>query len=398
MIGAAVYNFSTIFGRKLSWEVMLMRKLAKRLWKKAAALLTVGTVGLTLSAPPSMVPTAHAGVGDVIGIAVAVGQVAKQRKEIKQGLEEINNTEEGRQQLFTDYKEKYKVNTDYTLNQEVQTVMTNMTKAVGSVDSTIYDKPYLWFINTSVDINAFCTLGHVMSINTGLLTKITNEDEIAAVIGHEMGHGQKDHAVKGYMKYIDRLIALNVGTAAVGGSFLSNLAASIADLHIGAHSTEKLEWEADNLAFEYMTHTNYNLGACAAVQQKFYEMFEEHKKGNGLFAKIFNPSDHPKSAKRRDNYIKKLSTYSGGHVNMKEGTITINKKLFVTPAETASMSSVERACFVMGNLAAAYHNGHNKSDAYVSGNTVYLGAQPIMTIEEGDEAAQVLVDRLNKNK
>ena len=62
------------------------------------------------------------------------------------------------------------------------------------------------------------------------------------------------------------------------------------------------------------------------------------------------------------------------------------------------MSSMERACFVLGNLAAAYNNGHNKSDAYVSGNTIYLGAQPIMTLESGDESAQVLVERLNSIK
>ena len=155
--------------------------------------------------------------------------------------------------------------------------------------------------------------------------------------------------------------------------------------------------EADNMAFEYIQHTNYNLGACAAIQQKFLELFESSQKSSSL-EKIFNPSDHPDSAARRDNYLKKLTEYSGGHVVMKDGTISVNKKLFTIPASTNSMSTMERACFVTGNLAAAYHNGHAKSDAYVSGNVIYLGAQPIMTIEAGDESAQILVDRLNSNK
>ena len=397
MFDVAVYNFSTMLERSMLREVILMRKLFKRLWKKAAALLTVGAFGIAMSAPPSMVPVAHAGVADAIGVAISIGSMAAQRNQIKKELEELDNTDEGRKELYIKYREKYGVNTDYALNQEVQTLMTNLTKAVGAVDPTIYDKEYLWFINTDENVNAFCTLGHVMSINTGLFSHITSEDEIAAVIGHEMGHGQKGHAKKGVMKQIDRIIALSVGAAAAGGSTLTNLAANIAEIHMGAHSTKKLEWEADNLAFEYLKHSNYNLGACAAVQQKFVEMFEQSKKQSAI-AKIFNPSDHPNSAARRDNYIKKLYEHSGGHVNMKEGTITINKKLFTTPAETPSMSSTERACFVLGNLAAAYHNGHSKSDAYVSGNVIYLGAQPIMTVEPGDEDAQVLVDRLNKNK
>ena len=36
-----------------------------------------------------------------------------------------------------------------------------------------------------------------MSINTGLFSVLTNDDEIAVVLGHEMGHGQKDHPAKG---------------------------------------------------------------------------------------------------------------------------------------------------------------------------------------------------------
>lgn len=62
------------------------------------------------------------------------------------------------------------------------------------------------------------------------------------------------------------------------------------------------------------------------------------------------------------------------------------------------MSTAERAYFVEGNLAAAYHNGHNKQAARADGNTVMLGAQPIMTCVDGDENVQTLVDRLNKNK
>ena len=52
----------------------------------------------------------------------------------------------------------------------------------------------------------------------------------------------------------------------------------------------------------------------------------------------------------------------------------------------------------MGNLAAAYHNGHNKAGVTANGNTVMMGAQPIMTCTAGDEAAQTLADRLNSIK
>ena len=62
------------------------------------------------------------------------------------------------------------------------------------------------------------------------------------------------------------------------------------------------------------------------------------------------------------------------------------------------MSGAERSYFVLGNLAAAYHNGHNKSDAYASGNTLMLGQQPIMTCYGGDTSAYELATLLNKIK
>ena len=372
-----------------------MKAIIKRLWKKAAAALTACAVGLILATPAPMVSTAEAGLGEAIGVAVSVGQMAAQRNAIKKEINELENTEEGRYELFNQFKEKYGVNNDYYLNNKMDSIIANLVKGVNTIDPSVADKSYLWFINNDESINAFCTLGHVMSINTGLLTHFTNDDEIAAVIGHEMGHGQKGHAKKGIMKQVDTIIALSAGVAVAGGSALTNLAANIANMHINAHATKKDEWEADNLAFEYIKHTNYNPGACAAIQQKFIELGASK---SSALESIFSPSDHPNSEARRDNYLKKLTEYSGGHVSMKNGTVSINKKYFTTVAESGSMSSMERACFVLGNLAAAYNNGHNKSDAYVSGNTIYLGAQPIMTLESGDESAQVLVERLNSIK
>ena len=89
---------------------------------------------------------------------------------------------------------------------------------------------------------------------------------------------------------------------------------------------------------------------------------------------------------------------SGGKVTVNNGTVYINKKEFVTPAPANGMTSAERAYFVMGNLAAAYKNGHAAADAYADGSTVMLGAQPIITAVEGDRRAADMAKQLNKIK
>ena len=81
-----------------------------------------------------------------------------------------------------------------------------------------------------------------------------------------------------------------------------------------------------------------------------------------------------------------------------DGIVKVNTKVFTTPAAVGGMSSRERSYFVMGNLAAAYHNGQNKQEVTVDGNTVRMGNQPIMTCASGDEPADTLAQRLRQIK
>ena len=209
------------------------------------------------------------------------------------------------------------------------------------------------------------------------------------VLGHEMGHGQKDHPAKG----IQRSILPQVLASATGNILGSLLANTWNNQGI----TKPMEWEADNLAFEYMTHSPYNPGACAAVWQRVIDKGGDNN--NTSFAHFMaGGPDHPSNSARRDNYAKKLAEYSGKHVSVKDGKVQVNGKDFVTPAAASDMSGAERSYFVAGNLSAAFHNGHNKSAAAANGNIVMLGAQPIMECLGGDESAQALADRLNAIK
>ena len=369
----------------------------KKTVKKICAAATAGALGLTLTLSTLPTPTAEAiGLGDAAKIGIGAAQMAAQRAAYKKELEHVNQTEEGRQALFTELKSKYGVNEDYELNSRADTLMKNLTAAVAQVDPSIKEKPYLYFVNNEQDINAFCSLGHVMSINTGILKAFPNDDEIAVVIGHEMGHGQKDHAYKGSLGQIDKYIAASVGVAATGGTTLSNVIGQLVLTQTVAHGTKSNEKEADQLSFEYITHSNYNPGATAAVWQRFIDLY-----GNNAQSKLgsfFTPSTHPNHGARRDTYVKRLEEYSGNHVTAKDGTVLVNKKSLLKVAPANGMSSAERSYFVFGNLAAAYHNGHSKESAYVSNGTVYLGAQPIITPVSGDESAQTIADRLNSIK
>lgn len=337
--------------------------------------------GVTLGTPA----VAEAGIGNIIG-AVIGGTIAA--SEMNKQIKYYNTTEEGRQALFGELQEKYGVYYGTARNEQLHRIFSNLTAAIGVTDPTIYDRPYNYFINNDESFNAFCTLGHNMSVNVGLYDYLTNEDEIAVVLAHEMGHGQKDHPAKGMKS--------SLGPAILASATGTVLGAIAANIWSGQGLTKPMEWEADNLAFEYLSHSNYNPGATAAVWQRMIDL-----QGNNpanVFKIMSGAADHPSNVARRDNYAKKLTAMSGGHVAVDNGTVQINKKEFIAPAAAGDMTSAERAYFVMGNLAAAYKNGHARSEAYASGNTVMLGAQPIMTATGNDRSAAEIAALLNQIK
>ena len=332
--------------------------------------------------------TAHASLlGAIIGTGI---QAVQQKKE----LDHYNDTEEGRQELFSEMKQKYGVTSDWSLNNRLDNIMANLTTAVAKVDPSIEKKPYNYFINTDDSFNAACSLGHNMMVNRGIFNILPTDDEIAVVIGHEMGHGQKNHVVKGFEKSVLPTLAANIviGTsgnaAGIGASILANYTQKV-------HVSKPLEWDADNLAFDYISNSNYNLGACAAVWQRVIE--EYPGKESSFAGDIFSPSDHPGHAERRDSYAKKLYEYSNKKVSVADGTVKINDKALVTPVAAAGMSGAERSYFVAGNLARVYHS-KNVPDATVSGGTIYMGSQAIMTPAAGDVSASEIASKINEIK
>ncbi len=369
--------------------------LSGKKFKKIAAALTAGAFSLSvLAASPAV---AEAGIlGNIIGAAGAAVSGTAMKKQAKQQIEYYNTTEEGRQELFAAFKEKYGVNENVYLNNRVNVLMKNLTKAVGTVDSTIYDKPYLYFVNNQETINAFCANGHVMSINAGLLNQFPNDDEVAVVVGHEMGHGQKDHPAKGVIEQIDKAMWTQIAVSASGAGTAGSVVGNLLLKQSNAHGTKKEEKEADNLAFLYVTHSNYNPGACAAVWQRFLDTQGDNSQN--AIGSIFAPSDHPNNAARRDTYVKLLEEYSKGKVTAKDGAVFVNGKELVRTAASDGMSGAERSYFIFGNLAAAYHNNHNTGKATVQNNTVMLGAQPIIKPVNGEGTAAEIAARLNEIK
>lgn len=146
---------------------------------------------------------------------------------------------------------------------------------VDRVAATLPPQP--WPIKSAVvgngSMNAFAIPGGYIYIFTGLILGMDNEDELAAVISHELGHVTERHVAKRMeqMKFISiaSLTGMVAGIllGAGGGSSTGNLGKAVATGSMaGAQSaflmyTRENEREADHVGLNYLMKSGYNPNA-----------------------------------------------------------------------------------------------------------------------------------------
>ncbi len=362
----------------------------RSLRKKVSLGLTAALMTASLTALPPAQPAEAFDLASAIGAVIGVSaQYAALNKQI------AYFDGEGRNAYMNQVKDKEGVNDDPQANAMLDRVMSRLSTAIAKTDPDIEKEPYNYFVNNNTNFNAYCTLGHNVSVNIGLFDTLNyNEDEIAFVLGHEMGHGQRKDPANGVKKNmpISLLAAIaesqSNGLEALGTALLANLGSA-------KLVTLPMEKKADELGFTYASDANYNPGAGSALWQRVIEKMGTSKET--FLGSVFNPSDHPGNESRRDKYTERMYAYSGNRVNVdkKTGDILLNKKAVGIPAATDSMSARERSYLVAGRLARIYHDEPEANyNASTDGESLYFGSTPIMTLTESDNG-ETWVTNLN---
>lgn len=146
------------------------------------------------------------------------------------------------------------------------------------------------------DVNAFAMANGTIRIFAGLMDQFT-DDEVRYVIGHEIGHVQREHTKKRMQGALQREAALSVaGTAdskigAIAGSEIGKFFNDV----IGAQHSQKHERQADDYALEFMQDNDFDAQACVTALEKLDGL--SGGSGGGLPWTQTHPS--PKSRAKR---------------------------------------------------------------------------------------------------
>lgn len=195
-----------------------------------------------------------------------------------------------------------------------------------------------WEVNviTSNDVNAWCMPGGKIAVYTNLIERLRiTDDELAAVMGHEIAHALREHSRERASQMMASQMVVGIGAAVLGvGSVGADLGNMVAQVTFNLPNSRTQETEADRIGVELAARAGYDPRAAITLWQKMAQL------GGGGPQFL---STHPSPASRQED----LDVYAKRVMPLYEEA---RKKTGALPQAT-----VRTASRTLGELIAAAH-------------------------------------------
>ncbi|MFH0771063.1 MAG: M48 family metallopeptidase [Candidatus Omnitrophota bacterium] len=186
-------------------------------------------------------------------------------------------------QVAKEVESKYKLSDDDAQNRRVQRIGGKI-----AVVSDRKDLRYYFKVIQDNEVNALSTPGGYVYVNTGLLDK-ADDDELAAVIAHEVGHIAARHAVQSIQANMTASLVSGLVFSKVKTSDEIKQSAAIAlNLAMLGYSRDD-EFEADKLGVKY----SYYAGFRSDGMVTFLEKLQLENKQNPFDKALVYLRSHP---------------------------------------------------------------------------------------------------------
>ena len=228
-------------------------------------LRAVPFAALTLLAACETVQTTEAG---------AVGVTREQRVTTLVSSQEIEQqASKEYAQLLAEAQKKGLLNRDQQHVARVRTITQRLIPQVGVFRKDALQWKWESNVLTSKDINAWCMPGGKMAVYTGLIERLNaTDDELAAVMGHEIAHALREHARERIGNQMATSAASTVGAIALeiftGVRVDPNLASSVLGAVTVLPNSRQNESEADIIGVELMARAGYDPRASLSLWRK----------------------------------------------------------------------------------------------------------------------------------
>lgn len=170
-----------------------------------------------------------------------------------------------------------------------------------ALGDNINGQPVNYKVYMAKDVNAFAMANGCIRVYSGLMDMMT-DNEVEAVIGHEMGHVALGHVKKG-MQVALGTNAVRVAAASAGGVVGSLSQSQLGDLGeklVNAQFSQIQESEADDYSYDLLRKRGINPSGLATSFEKLAKL--EAGRQSSMF------DDHPASEERAQHIRDRMKT------------------------------------------------------------------------------------------
>ena len=179
-------------------------------------------------------------------------------------------------QTLTEAQKKQTLNADKEQLDRVRKISNRLISQVGVFrkDATQWQ----WEVNVEKNdqLNAYCMPGGKIMVYSGLIEKLkATDDELAAVIGHEIAHALREHGrermSQAYVQQfgLQALAAIvTKGSSAAIGNASAQAAGLGSQLFFALPNSREQERESDKIGLELAARAGYNPDAAVSLWQK----------------------------------------------------------------------------------------------------------------------------------
>ena len=121
-------------------------------------------------------------------------------------------------------------------------------------------------------VNAWCMPGGKIAVYSGLINRLNpTDDELAAVIGHEIAHALREHSREQVSQQMATQMGLSV-LAVTGNQASADLGNALTNVMFTLPNSRTHETEADRIGTELAARAGYNPNAAVTLWQKMAKL------------------------------------------------------------------------------------------------------------------------------
>lgn len=174
------------------------------------------------------------------------------------------------QQTLVEANQKGLLNPNAAQLQRIQRIANRLIPQVNIYNPSA--KAWSWQVNMlkSDELNAYCSPGGKIMFYTGIIDRLNlTDDEIAAIMGHEMAHALREHGRERASRSGATQLGLSVLASAAGlTEGQAQLAGIATQLGLNLPFSRNQESEADALGLELMARAGFNPQAAISLWNK----------------------------------------------------------------------------------------------------------------------------------